>query len=68
MIAACVAAHCVMLSLAEEGPRGSSRAVLLQMIFALIVIAITLAAAGAKAWVAWFVLVFICIYISAYAW
>lgn len=38
------------------------------MILALVVIACTLAIAGAKAWVAWFILVFICIYIAAYAW
>lgn len=38
------------------------------MILALIVIAVTLAIAGAQTWVAWFILVFICIYIAAYAW
>lgn len=39
-----------------------------QMVLALIVVACTLAIAGAKPWVAWFILVFICIYIAAYAW
>lgn len=38
------------------------------MIVALVVVACTLAIAGAHTWVAWTVLVFICIYIAAYAW
>lgn len=38
------------------------------MIISLVIIACTLAAAGAHAWVAWFVLIFISIYIAAYAW
>ena len=32
-----------------------------------VVIGITLAAAGTHAWVAWFVLAVMCVYISAYA-
>lgn len=40
----------------------------MQMIIALVIIAITLAAAGTQTWVAWFILVFICFYIAAYAW
>ena len=39
-----------------------------QMILSLIVVSISLAIVGTKVWVAWFVLVFVCIYISAYAW
>ena len=39
-----------------------------QMILSLIVVSVSLAIVGTKAWVAWFILVFVCIYISAYAW
>jgi len=46
----------------------SSACMFLQMVLALIVVASTLAIAGAQPWVAWFVLFFICIYIAAYAW
>ena len=39
-----------------------------QMILSLIVVSVSLAIVGTKVWVAWFILVFVCIYISAYAW
>ena len=38
------------------------------MTVSLIIVSVSLAIVGTKVWVAWFVLVFVCIYISAYAW
>ena len=38
------------------------------MTLSLVVVSVSLAIVGTKVWVAWFVLVFVCIYISAYAW
>lgn len=38
------------------------------MIISLIIVALVLGIVGTEVWVAWFCLIFICIYISGYAW
>ncbi len=40
----------------------------IQMFVSLCVVAVILALFGQKSWTAWTVLVFVCTYISAYAW